>query len=110
MKRLLSATLALSLLGGSAAVAAPYDHGNRGSNNGYSSGYDNRDRGDNDRGRRGNDGAAIGLGIFALAAILASQNHQHYNNGWYNHDGRDNRGDHGYGGRHSGFGHGDRRW
>ena len=75
MKRLLSATLAATLLGGSAAVAAPYDHDGRGYEGGY---Y--RDRGDN-------NGAAIvaGLSFITLAAILASQHH-HYHDGWYGRD------------------------
>ena len=84
MKRLVSATLALTLLGGSAAVAAPYDHGG---NQGYNSGYGNAYRGDNYRGHGGDNGGAIvaGVGILALAAILASQHrHHHYHYGWYN--------------------------
>jgi hypothetical protein len=105
MKRLLSAALALSLLGGSAAVAAPHDHGNQS----YNGGYGNRDHGDNYRGHRGNDGTA-GIGIFALAAILASQNQDHYYNGWYNHDGGYNRGDRGYDGGYSSYSHADGRW
>ena len=79
MKRILSAALALSLLGGSAAVAAPYGHGNFGQRNGYSEQYrGNHYRGDHYRGHRGNDGAAIafGVGILALTAIIASQNHE----------------------------------
>jgi hypothetical protein len=87
MKRLVSATLALSLLGGSAAVAAPYDHGGQGYNGGYSNQY---------RGHDGNNGGAIvaGVGILTLAAILASQHHHHrYHQGWYNRDG----GSYGYG-------------
>jgi hypothetical protein len=85
MKRLLSIALALSLLGGSAAVAAPYGYGNRG----YSHGN--------------NNGALFaGLGIVALAAILASRNNNHYR-GSYNRydDNRDYRGgygSHAYGG------------
>jgi len=71
MKRLLSAVLALSLLGGTAAAAAPYD-------NGYN--YTHRRHGDN--------GAAVvaGIGLLALVAILASQHrqHRHYHSGWYN--------------------------
>ena len=84
VKRLVSATLALTLLGGSAAVAAPYDHGG---NQGYNGGYGNAYRGDNYRGHDGNNSGAIvaGVGILALAAILASQHrHHHYHYGWYN--------------------------
>jgi hypothetical protein len=80
MKRLVCATLALSLLGGSASVAAPYDHGGQGYNGGYDNQY---------RGHGGNNGGAIvaGVGILALAAILASQqHHHHYHQGWYNRD------------------------
>ena len=88
MKRLASVALALSLLSGTAAVAAPYDHGNQGDNSGYSK-QDRRDR--------DNGGAAVvaGVGILALAAILSSQ-HRHHD-GWYNReDGRYRDGD-GYG-------------
>ena len=113
MKRLVSAALALSLLGATAAVADPYDHGNRG----YNDSYGRQDRDGYHRDHRNNDGTAVvaGLSILALAAILASQNHhQHryygydrgydnyrsdYNSGYdrndngrYSHDGRDNDG------------------
>jgi hypothetical protein len=105
MKRFLSAALALSLLGGSAAVAAPYDHGGqRGyGNQGYSSGY-------SDRGRHNDDGTAIvaGVGILALAAILASQ-HRHHD-GWYGRDGGrgyDNDRNRGYGSNDHGGSYGD---
>ena len=111
MKRLASVALALSLLSGTAAVAAPYDHGNQG----YNSGYSNQDRGDRDH--RDNNGAAVvaGVGILTLAAILSSQ-HRHHN-GWYNRDGgryRDgdgyNRGhDSRYGDRYSDHGDNGRR-
>lgn len=107
MKRLISATLALSLLGGTAAVAAPYDHGNQGYNGGYSnqdynSGDSNRDRSDNYRGHGNNNGAVVaGIGFLALAAILASQNHHPYHQGWHNHDDRN----YGYGnGYNRGYG------
>jgi hypothetical protein len=88
MKRLISATLALSLLGVTAASAAPYGY-----DRGY--GYDNQYR---DSGYRSdNNGAAIaaGVGFLALAAILASQNHRDfysdrgYRGGWHDdHGGR----------------------
>jgi hypothetical protein len=75
MKRLISATLALSLFGATAAAAAPYDRGD----NGYShQGYDNGYRGHD------NGGAVVaGVGLLALAAIIAAQNHQHYHSGWH---------------------------
>lgn len=79
MKKLLSAALVLSLLGSSAAFAAPYGHGNFGGRGNYGGHGDfggRRDFGHSDH-RGGNDGALIaGVGLFALAAILAtSQNH-----------------------------------
>ena len=63
LKKLVAATLTLSLLGATAASARPYG-GHRGG------GYDR-----SWHGHRGNDGALIGLGIglFALGAIAASQ-------------------------------------
>ncbi len=68
MKRLIAASLALTLLGTAAASAQPFHHGYGG---GYSRGW---------HGRGGNDGALIGLGIglFALGAIAASANHDRY--------------------------------
>ena len=85
MKKLVSVVLALSLLGGSAAVAAPYDHGGQG----YNSSYSNQDRGDNYRGRDNNGGEIVaGVGILALAAILASQHRDHRHHGWNNRDDR----------------------
>ncbi len=77
MKRLLSAltagTLALSLLGATAASAQPFRHG------GYHGGYHG---GWNNRGWRGHDntGALVGLGIglFALGAIAAASSHDRY--------------------------------
>ena len=76
MKRLMSAltagTLALSLLGATAASAQPFRHGGYG---GYHGGWNNR-------GWRGHDntGALVGLGIglFALGAIAAASNHDRY--------------------------------
>ncbi len=66
MKRLISAAIALTLLGTAAASAQSYRHGGGyGHGGGYSRGW---------HGRGGNDGALIGLGIglFALGAIAAS--------------------------------------
>jgi hypothetical protein len=62
MKRLICATLALSLLGATAASAGPYNRGG---------GYHHRHHGGGGRG----DGAALiglGIGLFALGAIAAS--------------------------------------
>ncbi len=83
MKRLISAltagTLALSLLGASAASPQCYGggfgHGDFGRHGGWGGGW-------HDRGWRGHDdsGALIGLGIglFALGAIAASSHHDRY--------------------------------
>ncbi len=75
MKRLVCATLAVSLLGATAASAQSYGHG------GYNRGYSHS---------RGNDntGALIGLGIglFALGAIVAASSH---NNDRDRYNGRD---------------------
>ena len=83
MKRLISATLALSLLGTAAATAAP---AYRGTPIEYRGGYDHRDAG---------NGAAIavGVGFLALLAVVASQDHHHrvYDRGYGFHDGRDRR-------------------
>jgi hypothetical protein len=67
MKRLIAASLALTLLGSVAASAQPYHHGF----GGYSRGWHGR----------GDGGALIGLGVglFALGAIAASANHDRYN-------------------------------
>ena len=76
MKRLISAltagTLALSLLGASAASAQPY----RGYHGGYGHGW---------RGRGDNTGALVGLGIglFALGAIAAASSHDRYGDRYY---------------------------
>jgi hypothetical protein len=73
MKRLLSAalagTMALSLLGATAASAQPYGHGGFG-HGGYGHGWHGHD----------NTGALVGLGIglFALGAIAAASNHDRY--------------------------------
>ena len=87
MKKLIGAALILSMLGGSAAVAAPAYSNNRG----YSDHHDN-------------SGAVVaGVGLLALAAIFASQNnhddygyrsdYRHDDRGWndhrdYRHDNR----------------------
>jgi hypothetical protein len=92
MKRLVCAALALSLIGSTAAVAQPY-----GRSGGWG-GYSHQDRGDYRRGDNG-AGLAIGLGVglFALAAIAASQHHDR------DYDRYDNRG-YGYGGSYYGQG------
>src|SRR5437868_4265568 len=68
--KLIASTLALSLLGATAASADPWRHG------GYRGGHD---RGWHGRGD--NTGALIGLGIglFALGAIAASSHNDRYN-------------------------------
>jgi hypothetical protein len=92
MKRVVCAALALSLIGSTAAFA----HDNEGSRGGYSQ----QDRGDYRRGDNG-AGLAIGLGVglFALAAIAASQHHDR------GYDRYDNSG-YGYGGNYYGRGYG----
>jgi hypothetical protein len=69
MKRLICATLALSLLGATAASAQPF-HGGFG-HGGYSHGGWHG---------RGNGGALLGLGVglFALGAIAAASEHDRY--------------------------------
>lgn len=70
MKRLISAALALSLLGATAASAQPYRHGG---------GHYRSHNG-------GNNGAAIlglGLGLFALGAIAASSQRDRYEDRYY---------------------------
>jgi hypothetical protein len=96
MKRLISATLALSLLGATAASAAPA--------------Y--RDTPIAYRDGRADNGAAIavGVGFLALLAIMASQDHQRA----YDRDGRQyHDGDRGYqnfrGGHDRGYGFQDGR-
>lgn len=131
MKRLVSATLALSLLGGTAAIAGPYDSGGQGyygnqgyngyGNQSYSGSYGNQYRGYSYRGQGNNGGGALvaGVGILALAAILASQHRRNqYHQGWYNRDrrgyGYDNSYNRGYGNqfgdRYNGYGDSNRRW
>ena len=95
MKRFISAALALTLLGTSAAVADPW--GRRGGH--YDRGYRHGDNG---------AGLAIGLGIglFALAAIAASQHHDEdrYDRRAYGYDnGYDNGYGRGYGGYRGGY-------
>lgn len=69
MKRLICATLALTLLGATAASAGPYNRGG---------GYHRHHGGWN--GGRGDGAALIGLGIglFALGAIAASSQQDRY--------------------------------
>ena len=75
MKRLISATLALTLLGATAASAQSYGHGGHGY--GHRGGYSH---GGGWHGGRGNNGALIGLGVglFALGAIAAASQHDRY--------------------------------
>jgi hypothetical protein len=72
MKRLICATLALSLLGATAASAQSY-HGGFGHRDGFghSGGWHGR----------GDGGALLGLGVglFALGAIAAASEHDRYN-------------------------------
>ena len=96
MKRLISAALALSLLGATAASAAPVNHGTQIQ---YRDSY--RHRGDD-------NGAAIaaGIGFVALAAILASQNNHDHDNWNYRDrswDHRDYGYDRGYGNSYRGY-------
>ncbi|HWA70431.1 MAG TPA: hypothetical protein VG821_11435 [Rhizomicrobium sp.] len=71
MKRLIAATLALTVLGTAAASAQSYRHGHGGFGGGYQHGGGWHGRGD--------DGALIGLGfgLFALGALAASS-HDRY--------------------------------
>ena len=104
MKRLVSATLALSILGSTAASAASYGYRDQGYNGGYADQY----RADGYRGRHGNDGSAVvaGIGLLALTAILASQHrhHQRYHDDWRGRNGNQYRWGNGYDGA-SGYGH-----
>lgn len=80
MKRFLSAALALSLLGATAAQADPFDH--RGwQQERYDSGRHygwGHDRGwDRHHGNDAGAAIAVGVGLIALTAILASQNRDH---------------------------------
>ena len=97
-KGLIAGTLALSLIGATAATAAP---AYRGTPVQY--------RSDNYRHRGDDNGAAVaaGIGFIALAAILASQNnHRDYDrDGWsYRDQGRGY--DNSYGGYDRGYGYG----
>lgn len=69
MKRLIAATLALSLVGTVAASARPFHGGYGGYHGGYHGGWHGRD-----------DGALIGLGVglFALGAIAAASSQDRY--------------------------------
>ena len=80
MKRLVCAALALSLIGSTAAIA----HENEGNWGGYAQ-QDGRDyhRGDNGAGLA----IGLGVGLFALAAIAASQHNDRYDNGSYGYGG-----------------------
>jgi hypothetical protein len=125
MKRLLSAVLALTLLGTTAAVADPYGHGGQGYIGGYQSHDNYRGLGDD------NSGIIVaGVGLVTLVAILASQHHRHWHRGWYGNDGYRYGASYGYGpsysyksgygfngsngyadaGRHDGWYNHDRRW
>jgi hypothetical protein len=83
MKRLLYATLALSLMGATAASARPWNRGHyAGHEPHYSYGYSHGWHGD--RYYRGDGAAAVlgvGLGLFALAAITAQNNDRYYDYG-----------------------------
>jgi len=93
MKRLISAALALTLFGTSAAVAEPWGrHGGRGGH-GYGHG---RHHGDNGAGLA----IGLGIGLFALAAIAASQNNDRYDD---RYDRRAYGYDNGYGNRYGGY-------
>lgn len=95
MKGLVSAALALSMLGGTAASASAqdyrYEYGDRDFHRGY---YEDSYH----RHHHRNDGAALaaGIGIVALVAILASQHH-HDHDGWYGDGDWRDRGDGYYG-------------
>ena len=84
MKRLLSVTLALSLLGSTAALAHDYRPANYGHNYGHSTPYRGGYGYRHDNG--GNTAAAIGLGILGLglfAALASQHNNDYYDRGYY---------------------------
>lgn len=89
LKRLLCATLALSLMGATAASARPWNSGHHADNRShYSHSYGHGDRyGWRGERHHGNDGAAavlgIGLGLFALAAIASSNDDRYYGDRYY---------------------------
>lgn len=71
MKRLLSAALALSLLSGTAAFAEPFDH--RGGHYDYDRGrHDWNGRHHRGHGDDAGTAIAVGVGLLALTAIIAS--------------------------------------
>jgi hypothetical protein len=74
MKRLICATLALSLLGATAASAQSFHGGHGGFSHGGGYGHGGGWHG------RGTGGALIGLGVglFALGAIAAASEHDRY--------------------------------
>ena len=100
MQRLISAALALSLLGATAASAAPVNYATQVQ---YRDSY---------RHRGGDNGAAIaaGIGFGALAASLAAQNnHRDYDrDDWGRRDRDDDRGygNYGYGNSYQGYNRG----
>jgi hypothetical protein len=95
MKRLIGAALALSLLGATAASAAPYGS------------FAPLDYRDHYRHHDDGNGAAIaaGIGFLALTAILASQ-HNHDRDEWRDRDDwRDRDRDYGYRSYNRGYGY-----
>ena len=89
MKRIISAVLALTLMGTAAASAQPF-RGGHDTNRGYDRGYHDSYRGDYRGGYRGhNDGGALiglGIGLMALAAIASSHDHDRdYRGGYYDY-------------------------
>ncbi len=86
MKRLISITLALTLLGSSVAMAHGYQGGGYGDRRGYG-GYSAPYRGGYGYRDRGSDtAAAIGVGVLALglfAALASQHDSDHYSGGYY---------------------------
>src|SRR5215469_1995234 len=95
MKRLISAALALSLLGATAASAAPV--------NGPLVPVDYRDHSYRHHDNGAGVAVAAGIGLFALGAILASQNHDR-DDGYYR-DRDDGYRDYGYRDYDRGYGY-----